>query len=428
MKRILLLLIFGLSIQIAFSQENEFNIGIEIRPRLLIDNGYRTPKTVKESTTTYITQRSRIKANLKIKNIETHISFQDVRFWGDDNIYKESGTYGNTESVSLHEAWFLINPFSNISVKIGRQLLQYDDQRIVATRNWNDYQVTYDALLFKFQDDFNKLDVVLSWNSSSNNIFYPEHKFKIFDLIRYERQLNNFNISGILLLSGRTISDSSKTIAITGTYGLNLKYSKNRTNIRSSVYLQNNLNAYGQKTFAYCFSIFLEEYIIENKFSVGLGIDYLSGQDETNTNTDYQNTNHRFNILYGQRHGWYGYMDYFSTTPSQGLEDYMIKAKYLPLKKLTLSFDFHMFRLAQNKYNDSSTNSKLNKYLGSEFDLTLKYKYSKDVTLQTAYSCYLTTNTLLQVKSITNEQVNLPQFFYFMIIVKPNLIHKNKQK
>ena len=422
MKNIALLITFILSLNAAYSQNRTIYFGAELRPRILIDNGYKSPKLFNEKPLAYITQRTRLNARFQNNKLEAYISVQDVRFWGGDNKYKENGMFGNTESLHLHQAWFSFNSTKNISVKIGRQLFKYDDQRILSSRNWNDCQVTYDAVLFQFNDTINKLDIGLTWNAeTSKSLIYPNEKFKVFDFVRYERKHHNFNFSVIGLLTGNTIIDTTENIYLRGTYGANLNYSKNNVKISSSVYYQNDLNNYGKNVNAYCFSVFIKQKIFQKKVSIGIGLDYLSGNDETNITNYYQNTNHRFDILYGRRHGWYGYMDYFSTTPEQGLQDYMIKAAYKFTKKLTLQADYHYFMLAENKFDLENQAIQLNKNLGSEFDFTLNWKILEEVSLQAGYSFYLMNNSLKQLKGVHNDKLRFPQFAYIMITVKPTL-------
>lgn len=421
MKKQILLIALVFFLSPTNAQKKFIKLAAEIRPRILLDDGYKLPKLKNQETLAYITQRTRINIYFKKNKLESYISIQDVRFWGDDNIYKESGSYGNSNSISLHEGWFMLNLNKKISIKTGRQLFQYDDQRIISSRNWNDYQVTYDAVLLKFNDSANIIDIGMSWNSeTSNTTLYSEKKFKLFDFIHYTRRIKNLNISAITALTGNTISDTSENINILGTYGLNMNYKKNDFFLRTSAYYQNNLNHNEWNINAYCFSIFGKKKLF-HFLTLGAGYDYLSGQDESNLNTDYQYVNHRFNILYGRRHGWYGYMDYFSTTPDQGLQDFMIKTEYKPSKNLKVQIDYHFFKLAQYITDVDNQSIKLSKNLGQEFDFTLKWQILNEVSLQTGYSFYLMTNSLKHLKNVNNEELRFPQFAYVMVTVAPTI-------
>ncbi len=428
MKRTCFLILMVLWVQVGLTQQKQLVIGLELRPRLLLDDGYKNPKANDDPVLAYITQRTRLNASYQQQQFEAYFSLQDVRVWGGDNQYSSSGIFGNTGSLSLHQGWFILKPIKTLSIKTGRQLFQYDDQRIISSRNWNDYQITYDAVLIQFDNAKDKIDIGLTWNSETINTFlYPQVKFKIFDFIRYERIFRDFNISAIALITGNTVSDTVSSIYLKGTYGLNLLLDITNLHARITGYFQNNLNQNGTRLHAFCFSLLAQYDVFQKRASFSIGVDYLSGQDETKTSNKYNRTNHRFDILYGRRHGWYGYIDFFPPIPEQGLQDYYLKADYRPWKKLTLQLDGHFFWLASNKYNVDGSGDILKKNLGQELDFTLIWKIMDVVSLQGGYSFYLMTETLRQVKGVNNTSTRFPQFAYIMITAKPELFCLGKK-
>lgn len=424
----LLLLNYILSIVILFGQQKEtLTIGAQYRPRVIIDNGYKIPKAIDTKPISFISQRTRLNVGYSNPKLETYLSLQDVRYWGDDNNFSATGIYGNNQSTNLYQAWFLYKANKEFSVKIGRQMFKYDDQRILAARNWNDYSITYDAFLFKFDDSINKIDLAVSWNSNNiKNNYLPALKFKIFDFIHYQRQINNINISVLGLITGNTINDTSEAIYLRGTYGLNLNYSKNNFKFRSSNYYQNNLNNNGQKVSAFCISFLAQQKILDKKITLGLGLDYLSGQDATAID---QTINNNFNLLYGVVHNQYGYIDFYGSNPAQGLQDYMLKTEYKVSKKINIYADYHYFKSSNNRFSITNPSELLNKNLGQELDLTFNYNIIDEISLQAGYSFYITTDSYLQIKNLTNIDVKFPQFLYLMITVSPNFTFSNlKQK
>jgi hypothetical protein len=412
MKTFKLLFIFGilLSSTKLFSQ---FTIDGEFRPRVMIDNGYKTIKLEKDPTLVYISQRSRINFGYKKDMIETYFSIQDVHYWGDDDLYSSSGVSGNTKGINLHQAWFAVKPSSSISFKIGRQSFNYDDQRILSARNWNEYQVTYDALLFGYYKEKNKLDIAASWNSSgATDAFYPKAKMKMLDFIRYERSIGKLNLSAIAIITGYTKADTLTDVGLTGTYGANLLYKTNGFDFRLTGYYQSGLNKTSGDIRAWCLSVFAKKSLFEDKASLGIGLDLLSGNNDTITNTTYKNTQHKFNVFYGNRHSMLGYMDFYSSIPNQGIQDYMLKTEYKLSKDLLLQGDYHWFFLAtKGKYADQN--------LGSELDLTVQWKFIKDATLQAGYSFYLTSESFEKLKGVYNQSIKFPQFAYLMLTIKP---------
>ena len=400
-------------------------INAEYRTRIIIDDGYKDPKPLNTGAITYITQRTRLNIDYNNKNLQTYFSIQDIRYWGGEDNYSESGVLSDTRSLDIHQAWFIIKPTKSFLIKVGRQLFNYDDQRIIASRRWNDYQVKYDALLLKFNDAVKTLDIVLSWNSeNSKNLLYPSKKFRFFDFVHYKHTYNNIKFSAIGLLTGNTLNDTINTLFLKGTYGVNFKYTVGNSTLRTSFYYQNNLNNKKTKLSAYCYSIFVNQKLLQSKVSVGIGLDYLSGHDETKNDNNYQNTNHTFNILYGKRHGFYGYMDYYSTLPDEGLQDYFLKVEFDIIKQLSMKVDFHYFMLAAYKYDPVISTETLNKNLGQEIDLTMSWELMKEATIQAGYSVYLTTSAFEKIKAAYITDYKFPQFAYLMISVKPEILEK----
>lgn len=402
----------------ATAQNDTLELSAELRPRVIVNDGYAAPRAKGDDTPVYITQRTRLNAFFRNDKFETFVSLQDVRLWGADDNYNNSGVYGDTKSLSLHQAWVKLKIAQPLSLKVGRQSFGYDDQRIIATRNWNDYQVTYDALLAEYKADKHRLHLVLSYNADSKtDLFFPHEKFKVFNFIHYQYQLGRCTLSGIAVATGNTLTDTTQQVFYRGTYGTNAVYKTNLTNARLSAYYQHNLNDVGEATSAFCLSAFAERKLFK-KLSLGLGYDYLSGNNEGSTST----VNNRFDILYGNRHGWYGYMDFFSTTPQQGLQDCMAKLTYKPQKDLSIELHYHYFILAANKFDGENASRKLGNQLGQELDFTMKWRFHEMATLECGYSLYKTTRTLELLKKVDDKDLRMPQFCFIMLTIKPSVL------
>ena len=411
------------------AQEKTLVLGLELRPRLLINDGYKNPLAEDAPVIGTITQRSRLWARYRQSFFETYLSFQDIRLWGDENLYSSSGTYGTTGSAMLFQGWFILKPWKTFSIKTGRQLFSYDDQRILSARNWNDYQVTYDAVLVQFDDGKNKVDVGLTWNmASGQNMLYPDIKFRVFDFVRYERFFGNLSLSGIALITGNTMSDTVAKVYLRGTYGLNVVFQPNRCYGRFSGYYQHNLNNNGTRLRAYALSFFSRYEVVANALSVGAWYDLLSGVDQTKTGATYLKTDHWFDIFYGRRHGWYGYQDMFPPSPAEGLQDLCLNVGVDPWKKLHIQLDGHFFWMQGKRYNDDGSGQVLQKNLGQELDLTVTWKILDFVVLQGGYSCYFMTRSFKQVKNVSITDTRFPQYGYVMVTVTPQFTLWEKGK
>jgi len=411
---------FAVSLFLSINLFSQLTIDGEFRPRVMIDNGYKTIRLKSDPTLVYISQRSRVSLEFKKEKLETYFSVQDVHFWGDDDMYSSSGVSGNSKGINLYQAWVALKPTSEIAIKIGRQQFSYDDQRLLSARNWNDYQVTYDAVLFSRGKSKSKLDIAASWNTNgATDALYPKGKLKLLDFVRYEQVVGKFSLSAIALVTGNTKADTITDISLVATYGATLQYKINGFDARLTGYYQNALNSVNGDIDAYCLSFFARKLLLGEKASVGLGVDLYSGNDGTNSSAEYKKMQHKFNSMYGNRHGMLGFMDYYTSIPEQGIQDYMLKAEYKLTKEVLLMADYHLFYLNNEGFDIVNASQLTDKNLGSELDLTLQWKLMKEVIFQAGYSFYSTTETLEKWKKVYNKETRFPQFAYVMLTVKP---------
>jgi len=201
----------------------QFSMSSEVRPRFEYRNGYGRLPTLNDKPAYFISQRSRLNINFKNSKFRSVFAFQDVRVWGDATIYKSTGVHGNDSSIDLYQGYFewLFNDRS--SVRIGRQVLAYDDERLLSIRNWNQHGLAYDAFLFKIQFDHWEAHMGVSLNNSRENKYgniYEQNKMKNLNFIHLQRSLENIgHFSLIAVGSGYTASDSSEVIYMRGTTG-----------------------------------------------------------------------------------------------------------------------------------------------------------------------------------------------------------------
>ncbi|MCK5838606.1 MAG: alginate export family protein [Bacteroidales bacterium] len=421
---------------ITYNSQAQLLVTAEIRPRLEYRNGYRIPIETSKDFALFVSQRTRLNLLYNTNLFNIGISIQDVRVWGDETLVVPTGVFGNPASIDLKEAWIEI-PFSNkgLSIKIGRQSLSYDDGRLLATRNWNQLSLSYDAVLFSAIKSAWQLDICGSYNNSLEDIFateYPFDRMKTLNFIYYKQRLNDhFNFSVITLASGYQ-KRNTQTIYMRGTHGLNIFFKKNHLEASGTGYYQNGKSQYGKDVSAYFLSV--QAFYKFNKFKAGAGIDYLSGQDTTNNSTSYHEKDHLFDILYGARHKYFGYMDYFSHIPSStanaGLIDIYLKMSYRLSDKHNFGVDYHYLSLAQMIADPESTGSSdlqtIERSLGSEVDISYQYTIRKEMNVQAGFSFFLPTSTLEALKQVNDLTGQLSHWAYVMLTVKPTLFSNEK--
>jgi hypothetical protein len=281
--------------------------------------------------------------------------------------------------------------------------------------------VTYDALLFQAGNESHKTDLGLSWNAQSAVLTaVPPQKFKTLDFLRYQRSMEQLNISFIALVTGNYLTDTTEDVRYRATWGANAVYTGQGLEGRGSLYYQHHLGQGGGQVSAFCASVNIGAPLAQDRAKLGIGLDYISGQDGLKSQNGYPETSHSFDLFYGRRHAWYGYMDYFNTMPAQGLQDYLLKGEYRPTEKMVLQADYHYFRLAAPMPDPEQPGTALSGYLGYELDLKLNWTPVKSVDLEAGYSFLVPGETLEILKGVEDIPIRLPQFAYVMITLKPS--------
>jgi len=103
------------------------------------------------------------------------LSLQDVRVWGQDVSTINSTTTQNNNGLMLHEAWaeILLTDTtvknSSLSLKIGRQELVYDDQRLIGNLDWLQQARRHDAALIKFESKSFLMHAGVAFNQNQQN-------------------------------------------------------------------------------------------------------------------------------------------------------------------------------------------------------------------------------------------------------------------
>ena len=396
----------------------QLKIDAQYRNRFEIRDGYRELSTPNTTPAVIMSQRFRLSLNYQTEFLELRFTPQDVRIWGDEQLTSATGVYGDPASLDLFEGFVELKTGNHAWLSIGRQQLVYDNQRLLAARNWNQLGISYDAVLVKIIMKEWNLHVAGSWNNMIDALAentYPVNRIKSLNFIWLNRNFNEkMKISLLHIASGSTITDTTNTLRFRQTTGFYADYQTENTNIWSNAYYQYGQNKYGQKVGA--FVIDVEASLEALDFNCGTGISYLSGNARVTTG---QTTDKLFDPLYGARHRFFGNMDYFSNfskhTGQGGLVDFYMYLTYNFSESLSIKNTGHYFRLAQT---NASTPS--DKNLCFENDIVLNLKFSKWGTLESGYAFILPTESLETIQGISDH--NLSQFFYLQLTVKSTIL------
>jgi hypothetical protein len=433
MKKVLL---FCALLLLIISQTNgQFTIKGEFRPRFEYRGGYGEILSNDENPILTVSQRSRLSAYYQTGIFTSGFAIQDIRVWGDDEIYTYTGVAGSAATIELNEAWLGIKPYQKGLIKIGRQYWVYEDERLLSARGWGQSEIKYDALLFQHIQDKLQLDMGLSWNNIKDTTNYAESliydeyaggkgKMKSINFIYLKKGINDWlSISAMALASGFNATDSTTEINWQGTYGAYLRVNKDALSALASGFYQNGNNRKGLETSAYMFAV-SADYLIKKAFSAGAGIDYLSGQDQSDNAPDYSEKSHSFDNLYGIRHRVFGHLDLFNNLPKStgngGIIDIFIRLKYIPVASTTIGADFHFFSLQNNvAMAEPLTPVYLDKGLGQELDLNISWDINKIINVKGGYSFYLVTDSMEYLQGIDTGNSRFPTWIWLMITAKP---------
>ena len=409
----------------------ELKISIQVRPRAEIRNGLFTPILKKQDPASFISQRSRLGLYYsKNNNLKLGLSTQAVHTWGND-----AQVQITANNISLYEAWAQVYFSKDWNLKLGRQILSYDDERILGALDWNNAGRKHDAALIGFEKKKVKASAGFAFNQNSERVtesFFDNktsqpYKSMEFLWLRYDiNPTLAFSVLGMNLGFQDHIDSSKSNLQ---TLGGNVYFSKKKLKATGTYYLQkgtaNRINLPDMKTNAWMAAVYLT-YNFHKKFNTTVGTDYLSGNDMSSNSI----TNTSFNPLYGTGHKFYGSMDYFYVSSPHnlvGLWDSYLKINFQPFEKFSGQIAFHHFESAGKITGYMNQNSL--KALGNEIDLTLRYTIFNDVTISGGYSQMFVNKSMRYAKNIpVNEDLQANQNWAWVSInFNPKILIKTNQ-
>lgn len=428
---ILPIFIFSTTSLFAQKDSEELKLNIQLRPRAEFRNGLFTPILESQKPASFISQRSRIGLTYsKNQKLTIGLSTQVVTTWGND-----PQVQATANDISLYEAWAQLNFNPAWSVKIGRQVLSYDDERILGKLDWSNAGRKHDAALIKFKKNNFMADAGFAFNQNSergigtfyNNYNSQPYKAMQFLWMKYAFS-NSLSASAIFMnLNFQNPADSS--VSNLQTMGANLFYVKDKLHLNGTFYYQSGnmpLKNYPSiKTDAWMASA-KALYNFNENTSLGVGSDYLSGRDMNATSSKIT----YFNPLYGTGHKFYGAMDYFfvsSPHNNEGLWDTYLNLGLSASEKLNWQIAIHHFESASIVIDYSGR--KAASSLGNEADFAFGYSIMKDVKLTGGYSQMFTDPSMKYVKNISPNQSmkSLQNWVWLSININPEiLLYKSK--
>ena len=443
---LLFCVLIHLSVHAQLSASGQFRLRTEFR------DGQGAPLPEGTNPAFFISQRTRLNIGYQMYRLKFGLSLQDVRVWGQDVSTINRTTTQNNDGLMLYEAWAEIQLTDStlrnkaLSLKIGRQELVYDDQRLIGNLDWLQQGRRFDAAVFKYETANWMIHLAAAYNQNQENnsgtVYnatppgnYPASTngasmYKSLEFLYIGKKLNTGNISFLFFTDqfSKYSVDTVNKIAVKNyqgstwsraTTGFYLNKSFHKIGITASAYYQFGKSSSGQNLSAALLSGFAR-YSLSKKISAGFGIDYTSG-GQTGT------TSNNFDPLYGTPHKFWGFMDYYyaaSPFGTGGLADYYVKWKDQLSEKSWLTADIHQFSSAASIVvpADPSNN---NKSFGQELDLIYSYNLTKEINFEGGYGHFWSTALLSSpnVKNVPNAKPN-SNWAYIQINIRPDFLLK----
>lgn len=399
------------------AQQSYFKITSSYRIRSEFRQGYRTlfPDSAKHAF--FTGQRARITLDYNKDKVQFFASIQDARTWGDEEIKQDIAT------LQVNELWTELGLKNNLTIKLGRQELVYDDHRLLGNLDWANQTISHDAVLLKYNNPEKamKAHLGLAYNNSGEPVLetrYPVKQYNAMGFLWLKKEIkSHHSISFLTFLQSKKSIVSAKDISY-ATLTLGPLYNFNNNKIKSvlGAYYQTGKTETAKKTSAFMINAYGEYKL--NKTSLGIGVDYLSGDTENTNSATETNT---FNTLYATNHKFYGYMDYFLAIPAdtknRGLADIYFKTTTQLNSKTNIHIDGHSFFFPKSTTDSSITSTH---YSGTELDIVGEYKPNSIINLQLGYSFLIPADNMQTVKTGNIKHFNY--WAFIMLKVSPTLL------
>ncbi|HFA48406.1 MAG TPA: hypothetical protein ENJ95_05235 [Bacteroidetes bacterium] len=415
MKKFTLLLFALATLFVTNISAQNFDLSAEVRPRFESKHGYKTLLPTGADGANFISQRTRLNFKFQQDKIKFGMTLQNVRVWGD-----VSTLSSNDNANSFHEAWAEAILSDKVSMKMGRQEIVYDDHRIFGNVGWAQQARSHDAFIFKYTPKADqRLDIGLALNADGQGgldaLYSNAAGYKALQYAWYHGKFDKLGLSVLLLNTGIEYLDEKEeqTVDYMQTIGPRFTYKSGAFSANAAAYFQTGKRVNLDVSAAY-FAGNLG-YKVSDNFSIGAGMEYLSGKDQNDADTDVKS----FAPLFGTNHKFNGWMDYFyvgNHGGSVGLTDINATLGYKK-DKFSAKLIPHFFSAAADVYDD--TNQKMDSNLGTEVDFTMGYKIANNITMKAGYSMMFATDTMQALKGGDKDETNT--WGWVMFVFKPKL-------
>lgn len=418
---------FACSVVFLFISSNmmaQLTIDADLRARFEYRHGSHNLFPDNADPAAFVVQRSRLNIGYETDRLKLMLSPQDVSVWGDT---RQILVNDGNDSFSIFQAWAQYFMNENWSIKAGRQVISYDDQRVMGGLDWAMQGRFHDAALLKYKDETITADLGLAFGQESQRIDGTPYTiqgfftYKTMQYLHLSKKWNKASASLLILNNGfqkfedqnNEIPDGVFNRQTVGTY---FEVPVSKIKLAGSFYYQ--FGKANANTDLNAFQASLLGAYNSGNILYELGYEIISGTDQEGSDE-----NNSFFPLYGTNHKFNGFMDYFyvgNHANNVGLNDLHAKMIIKTGENSSFMIKGHYFASNADLINDAD------KYLGTEIDLAYTQNLVKFVKLSLGYSQMFASDSMSLIKG-GRPSDNTNNWGYAALTVNPRLFSTKKE-
>ena len=423
--RLALILLALLPAVDAGAQDNSFTLSADYFTRGEVRRGGLAVSEPAEDEyfARFVLGRTRLVADFRHSWLSARLSAQHAGTWGS----------GEASNLSMNEAWVEMRSGKGFFVKVGRQPLSYDDQRIFGADDWSMTGLSHDVLKIGFEGGAHKMHLFGAYNQNIVNMALGGTRYtgdlqpyKSLAGAWYHVDIPSFPLGASLLFVNMGQQSLSEEEGADITYfqqlaGGFLSFRPEKWSLEAAYYHQWGMAQVGLPLDAWMASAKATVSPSE-MWSFRTGYDYLSGEEDFATPPQGQIglTRHDkvrgFTSLYGSNHKFYGAMDFFYVSTyvygfTPGLQNLYAAATWTPAPgKVALDAAYHFLATAAPVAEADRT-------LGHEIEVSAFWSLGRNVSLSAGYTLMQGTKTMSILKRSSDN--NRLHWGWLMLQVTP---------
>lgn len=411
-------------------KEHFFTLSGQLRPRFEYRNGAYQALQQGEEPAILVNNRLRLNMDYRFRqDLQLYVSLQQVNIWGQA---PQVQVIDRTGGLSVFEAYAALPLGGDFDLKLGRQQIVLDEDRIFGSLDWHPAGRAHDAVninwrpvenlylrsFFAFNQNY--LDGKAATDKINGNVnnpkgqyFTPGQPYQHMEALHAHYAFTpDQKLS--FLFANLGLRNDDKADYNMQTFGVHYRGRSQDLSYGAEAYLQTGKNNTGTTKEAYLLSAMVG-YKFLPTLSASMGIDYLSG----NNSPDTSGKDKVFIPFSGTNHKFYGFMDYYYVNntpqiPQVGLFNPYISATLKTSEKGNLYAAGHYFRSA-GKIDGKTRN------LGVEADLVYTHKLQPFASLQVGYSVHKVSDSYNTLRGFSATR-SWQDWFWCSININPTML------